>query len=170
MAVGLGVSPKGLNMKATGATYSFMQVTCTFIGPGAEFVLSHQSSVAEEGITIKPVGEQNKMTIGAGGGWMHSMIGAQPATVVIRLLQISNANAILQDTFDLQKTDSEIWGKNVIEITEHASGTHVLCQGCAFKNWAEFPFHTDGGIIEWEFDCGRVLANRGTFQQLAEGN
>ena len=160
------VAVEGLKLNATGATYSFRDVTATFVSLTTEFVLGRNSGVAEEGITITPVGEQNVMKRGAGGGWGHSMIAGTWATIKIALLQTSNANSLLQTAYEIQHQNSSLWGKNQIVIRENKSGTTIICLGCAFKNWASFPFKMEMETIEWEFDCGRIEAIRGTYQNV----
>ena len=46
--------------------YSFLDVSVSIDGPGGFFAIDG-GGVAEEGITIEPVGDKNTMTVGADG-------------------------------------------------------------------------------------------------------
>lgn len=149
-----------------GETYSFMNVTCTFVGGIANFSIGNDSAVAEEGITIEPVGEQNKMTIGAGGSGMHNLRAGTYGKVIIRLLKTANENALLMRCFDVQRMSSSLWGKNEILLSENASGDEIVCSGCAFTNPPRLTYAMEGGINEWEFDCLSVYRILGEYNVI----
>lgn len=55
------------------ATYSFMDVSATIVGPGGIVDLGYGAATAEEGISIAYTEDKNLMTVGADGKVMHTL-------------------------------------------------------------------------------------------------
>lgn len=134
------------------ATYSFLNVNCTIVGPGGTFNLASGAAAAEEGITLEMVEDKNVMTIGADGKGQHSLIASDACTLTIRLLKTSPANGQLQIMYDLQSQSSALWGINTITVSDLARGDISVAQSCAFKKKATVTYAKEAGMMEWVFD------------------
>jgi len=134
--------------------YSFLNANCTIAGPGILANLAAGAAAAEEGITIEAVEDKNVMTIGADGKAQHSLIATNAVKITVRLLKTSPVNTLLQAAFDAQSITSALWGKNVITTTDLARGDYTVSQQVAFKKQPTITYAKEGGIMEWEFDCG----------------
>jgi hypothetical protein len=145
------------------ATYSFMDVTASIVGPGGSFALGYGSCNAEEGISVAMVENKNLMTIGADGCVMHSLHAGNGGTVTIRFLKTSGTNQQLQQMYDIQRVTSALWGLNTIVISDTASGDQITCTNVAFQRFPTVNYAKDGGIQEWIFDCGQVDQILGTY-------
>ncbi|MFQ9492659.1 MAG: phage protein [Bilophila wadsworthia] len=63
-----------------GHSYSFLDVQASIYGPGGNVSLAgDEAGVEQGGITVTPAGERSKMTVGADGSVMHSLLGDNPA-------------------------------------------------------------------------------------------
>ena len=60
------------------------------------FVFDVDGVMTDGGITVTPAGERSKMTVGADGSVMHSLLGDKSGTVSVKLLKTSSVNAALQ--------------------------------------------------------------------------
>ena len=86
-----------------GHSYSFLDVQASIYGPGGNVSLAgDEAGVEQGGITITPAGERSKMTVGADGSVMHSLLGDKSGTVSVKLLKTSSVNAALQIMYNLQ--------------------------------------------------------------------
>jgi hypothetical protein len=132
--------------------YSFLNVNAVLAGPGGILNLANGAAVAEEGITIEPVGDKNQMTIGADGKGQHSLIASDAVSVTIRLLKTSPMNAALMIMYDTQSVSSALWGINVLTITDTGRNDYTVVQGVAFKKKPTITYAQDGGMMEWTFD------------------
>jgi hypothetical protein len=83
------------------ATYSFIDVAASIVGPGGSFSLGYGSGNSEEGISIAMTEEKNTMSIGADGSVMHSLHAGNGGTVTLRFLKTSPTNQMLSVMFDL---------------------------------------------------------------------
>lgn len=146
------------------ATYSFLDVNMTMAGPGGVVNLAAGASAAEEGITIEMVEDKNIMTIGADGRGQHSLVASNAATVTVRLLKTSPANAVLQGMYDLQSSSSSLWGQNLFTCTDTARGDYTVLQAAAFKKKATITYAKEAGMMEWAFDAISVNSILGTGQ------
>ena len=80
-----------------GHSYSFLDVQASIYGPGGNVSLAgDEAGVEQGGITVTPAGERSKMTVGADGSVMHSLLGDKSGTVSVKLLKTSSVNAALQ--------------------------------------------------------------------------
>jgi hypothetical protein len=138
------------------ATYSFVDVSATIVGPGGSFALGYGSCTAEEGISIAMLENKSTMTIGSDGCVMHSLHAGNGGTVTIRFLKTSGTNQLLQQMYDLQRVSSALWGQNTIVISDPARGDQISCSQCAFQKFPNVTFAKEGGTMEWIFDAGRI--------------
>ncbi len=134
------------------STYSFLDVVAAIAGPGLIANLGSGAAVAEEGITIEPVEDKNVMTIGADGKGQHSLIASDACTVTIRLLKTSPINAILMAAYEFQTTSSSFHGRNVMTVTNPATGDVTTVQQAAFKKKPAITYAKEAGMNEWVFD------------------
>lgn len=134
------------------STYSFESVHASLVGPTGVINLGYGAAVAAEGITISMAGEKNKMTMGADGRGMHSLMADKSAVVTVRLLQTSPINAQLMVAYDAQTINPALHGQNTIVITQKQSGDVTTCQQCAFKKKPDVNYKQEGQTYEWTFD------------------
>lgn len=132
--------------------YSFLNVSCTMIGPGVVANLAAGAAAAEEGITIEPVEDKNQMTIGADGKGQHSLIASDACLITIRLLKTSPQNALLMAAYDAQSISSALWGQNVFTIVDSGRTDLTIVQSCAFKKKPVITYAKEAGMMEWTFD------------------
>ena len=117
-----------------GHSYSFLDVQASIYGPGGNVSLAgDEAGVEQGGITVTPAGERSKMTVGADGSVMHSLLGDKSGTVSVKLLKTSSVNAALQIMYNLQ-----------------------TCQNCAFAKQPAITYGTDAGAVEWTFNAGSI--------------
>ena len=145
------------------ATYSFMDVQASLVGPTGVCSFGYGAAVADEGISIEMAGDKNTMLIGADGEGMHSLHADKSGTVTVRLLKTSPQNAVLQAMYDAQTITSALHGKNIITVTNPASGDITVARSCAFKRKPAIAYKKDGDIIEWAFDSIKIDTILGTF-------
>lgn len=145
------------------ASYSFKDVTATFVGPTGIFSLGYGSANAEEGIDIVAAGDKNTMTIGADGEGMHSLHADKSGQITVRLLKTSPMNAKLMATYDAQAISSSLWGQNVITVSNTASADLHVGRQCAFKKKPDLKYAKDGDIIAWVFDVVKLDSALGTY-------
>ncbi len=136
------------------ATYSFLDVVATLVGPGGAVTLGSDAGVAEEGLTSEMSEDKNTMTIGADGTPMHSLHAGQGGLITVRLLKTSPINAMLQMMYDVQTAQSVLHGQNHITITDIMRGDVVSGSQCAFKKFTGLTYAKDAGMNEWAFDVG----------------
>jgi hypothetical protein len=138
------------------ATYSFMDVNASIVGPGGAFALGYGSGNSEEGISVAMVENKNLMTIGADGSVMHSLHAGNGGTVTIRYLKTSPTNQALAVMYDTQRISSALWGQNTIVISDPARGDTITATQVAFQRQPNVNYAKDGGVQEWIFDAGVV--------------
>jgi hypothetical protein len=144
-------------------TYSFLNVQATIVGPGGNFNIGQGAGIAEEGITIERGGDKGTMTIGADGTGMHSLHADKSGTLTVRLLKTSPTNAKLMAMYDLQTTDSRLYGNNVITVTDTGSNDSTGCRGVAFKKAPTLVYAKEGQMMEWAFNCVAIDSVLGTY-------
>jgi hypothetical protein len=149
--------------------YSFKDVKAAIDGPGGNFPLcGDEAGAAKEGITVSQLNDDNTMTSGADGSWMHSLNNDASGTVTVRLLKASTVNAQLENLRSHQRSSSANWGKNTITIRNVVSGDSVTCKGVAFKRVPDLTYAAEGGTVEWVFDAGKITRKLGTGAAAAE--
>jgi predicted SPOUT superfamily RNA methylase MTH1 len=133
------------------STYSFIDVQATLTGPGGVVPLGYGAGTAEEGIDTDMVEDKNTLTIGADGTPMHSLHASDAGRVTIRLLKTSPANKALNLLYNLQKSDSSLWGQNVLVISDTARGDVLTGTQLAFNRQTPVKYGKEGGTNEWSF-------------------
>jgi hypothetical protein len=137
------------------SAYSFEDVLATIVGPSGTTPLGVSAAPAAEGITVSKEAKNTK-TVGADGSVMFSMHANESGKVTVRLQKTSPVNAILSAMYRLDSSTALNWGKNVIIITEIATGDVYTCTGCAFTQHPSNTYATEGNTLDWEFDAGVV--------------
>ncbi|GAA5786139.1 phage structural protein [Chitiniphilus shinanonensis] len=145
------------------SAYSFLNVTCTLVGPGGVIDLGAGAASSEEGITITATGDKNQMTVGADGQVMHSLRADKSGVVTVRLLKTSPKNSQLMALYDAQAATSALWGQNVITVTNPVAGDSTACRACAFKKTPDLNYKTTADTVEWTFDAGFIDKVLGTY-------
>lgn len=137
------------------ATYSFLDTHLAISGPGGAFTIGGPGAAnSEEGFTIEPTGEKNTMTIGAGGGAMHSLHADKSGKLTVRLLKTSPVNRLLMNLYNFQTTSSANHGQNTVTARDAARGDIATGQQVAFKKRPTLTYAKEAGTNEWEFDIG----------------
>lgn len=135
------------------ATYSFLDVNVTLVGPGISVNLGNGASVAAEGITIEPMTDQSTLLIGADGNGVHSLSADKSSTVTVRLLKTSPVNRQLAQAYELQTSQlgSASHGANVIQVRNAQTGDYVVLSEVAFARRPALTYAQEAGINEWVF-------------------
>jgi hypothetical protein len=137
-------------------TYTFLDVSCGIVGPGLAANLGNGAGAAEEGITITPTEDINKMDIGADGSGMFSLHADKSGMATVRLLKNSPMNAVLSRASAFQRSSGASNGQNTITLTNRTSGDSITLSQVAFKKVPDLTYAKDGGINEWEFYAVRI--------------
>lgn len=138
------------------ATYSFQSVHASLVGPGVSIDLGYGAAVAEEGITIEMADDRNVKRVGADGEGMNSLRAAKDGTIIVRLLKTSPQNQKLMAAYDAQSLDQDLWGHNVITVSNPKVGDQTAARGVAFKKRPNISYAQEGDVIEWEFDAIKI--------------
>lgn len=145
------------------ATYSFMDVTASLVGPTGEVDLGYGSANGDEGILVAMSAEKSTMTVGLDGEVMHSLHADKSGKITVSLLKTSPVNRKLSLIYNAQSLSSAAWGKNVIVIRNKASGETVTARSVAFSKQPDVSNAKDIGVVKWEFNCGKVDQLLGEF-------
>ncbi|WP_427183529.1 phage structural protein [Bordetella bronchialis] len=145
------------------ATYSFIDNQATLVGPTGVVEMGYGAATAEEGITIASAADKNTMTVGADGEFMHSLHADKSGLITVRLLKTSPTNQTLMIQYNAQTLNSVLHGKNVITVRNSASGDIIVARGVAFKRAPDLTFAKEGGLVEWQFDAGKIDRILGTY-------
>lgn len=133
------------------SAYSFLNVQAAIAGPGGSFSIGSGAGASEEGIKTSMVEEKGLTTPGADGTLMQTLRASNVGKMTISLLKTSRVNAFLTDMYNLQKSNSALWGENVVTVSDVVRGdVAVLTQG-AFVKLPDVAWAKDGNMIEWEF-------------------
>src|SRR5579872_1387252 len=138
------------------ATYSFLDVSASIIGPGGSISLGHGAGNAEEAISVEFTEETDTMLVGADGNVAHSLHASKAGRVIVRLLKTSPTNSLLTTMYNFQRTNSILHGQNVLVITNLATGDVYTCQAVAFARYPQNVYGKESNTIEWEFNAGRI--------------
>jgi hypothetical protein len=133
--------------------YSFTNFHASLAGPGGIISLGDGSASAEEGVTVEPVEDADKMMIGADGSVMHTLNPSKAAKITVRLLKTSPVNNLLSAMYNLQRLSSLTWGVNVLTMTDVVRGDNVVASGVAFLKRPSITWAKDGNMNEWEFNA-----------------
>lgn len=138
------------------ATYSFMDVAATLVGPGGAISLGYGAGVADEGITVEYAEDKDAMVIGADATPMHSLRADKSGSVIIRLLKVSPTNGLLQAMYLFQTLSSANWGNNTLVVSDVARGDLVSCRSVAFRKVTALTYGKDANVNEWSFSAGLI--------------
>ena len=136
-------------------TYSFLDTQAAIEGPGGSFPLSG-AGVADEGITITMTEDKGTLVSGADGTPMHSLHASRTGQCTIRLLKISQANALMTNLYNYQTQSAAYYGQNTIVVNDPVRGDNITCQFAGFRKMPDVVFAKEGGMIEWSFNCGVI--------------
>ena len=145
------------------ATYSFMDVSASMVGPTGSLDLGYGSANSDEGITVTMTEAKNTMTMGADGEVMHSLHAGKSGTVTINLLKTSPLNKKLSLAYNAQSQSSALWGNNVFVIRNHASGDIITIRAAAFQKQPDWNNPKVAGVVAWVFDGGKIDQLLGDF-------
>jgi structural protein KPP10_ORF10 len=145
------------------ASYSFLDVQASIIGPGGSFALASGAGAAKEGIEIKMTAEKDMLTIGADGAPMHSLIADRSGKITVHLLKTSPVNAQLSAMYDAQSLSAAVWGQNTITVTQSAAGDIHSCRSVAFAKRPDFKYGSEADTNSWEFNAGFIDGVLGTY-------
>lgn len=134
-------------------TYSFADIGMSFTGPGLDVTINQSSDIADEGITITPVGPRSEMVTGASGGGLHNLYASTASTVVIRLLRTSPLNAAFSQAYASQTRSSLLHGRNEIMLRDPVRGDFLSLGDVAFQGMPELSYAKSASVIEWTFDA-----------------
>lgn len=118
------------------STYSFNEISASLIGPGGAISLRYVSGNTNEGITIAKAGGNDKS-----------------GTITLAYDRKSPVNAQLQALYDAQSLDARLRGRNLITLTNPATGDVTACRSCAFS---EVPDLSKNGIMRWVFSASKI--------------
>ena len=133
--------------------YSLQDVLATIVGPGGVVSMGAASALAKEGITVDFVDDKDAMIMGGDGNGVHSLHASNAATVTVRLMKTSYANAPLNNMYNTQRMSSLFWGQNIITITNPITGDNYTCTDVAFKKHTSVTWAEDPGMNEWVFNA-----------------
>ncbi len=146
------------------ATYSFMDVNASFVGPPAfNFDMGYGAAIAEEGITVTMADDKNTMLIGADGEGMHSLHAGKSGQITVRTLKTSPLNQKLSVAYNAQTNVASLHGQNVIVIRNADSGDVITARDVAFKKMPDLTQAKDGDVLEWVFDAIKIDSLLGRF-------
>lgn len=134
-------------------TYSFLDTQAGIQGPGLVVNIAAGAGVAEEGITVEPTTDIDKMDIGADGSGMHTLIANKSGKVTLRLLKTSPVNSQLSDALALQRLSGANWGQNTFSLVNHSSGDTIVGQQLAFAKVPVITYAKDPTMNEWTFNA-----------------
>lgn len=147
------------------STYSFLDTAVTLTCADATLDLGYGAAVAAEGVEFAMGEDKNVMTMGADGEGMHTLICSNAGQVILRLLKTSPLNAKLSDLYNLQKSNTKKWGRNVISFTHAGSGDSGTAAKCAFKKRPALKYAKDADVVEWSFDSIKLEAKQGAYSE-----
>lgn len=144
-------------------TYSLMDVQASLTGPTGSFSLGYEQAIAEEGIDIVAAGDKNTMTVAGDGEGMHSLHADKSGQITLRYLKTAPINSMLMKAYNAQTMDSRLHGKNIITVTNSASGDVTVGRSCAFKKIPDLKYAKDGDVVTWVFDVIKIDEILGTY-------
>lgn len=139
-----------------GSTYSFLDVNATISGPFGSFTIGAGSANAEEGISVEFTEDKDRLLVGADGSPMHSLNASQAGKIMVRLLKTSPVNSQLAQLYAAQTQSSAYHGKNIIVITNLATGDDYTCTSVAFTKFPRNDYAKEAGMLEWDFNAGVI--------------
>lgn len=149
------------------ATYSFLSVNCSLVGPGGNLALAMGAGAAEEGLTYAFDEDKNTKTIGADGSGMNSLHAGKAGQITVRLLKTSPQNAPLMGLYNLQTSNPALHGQNTVTLRDTARGDVLVGRQVAFKKAPDLNYAKDGDLVEWMFDAVAIDITLGTGTSVA---
>lgn len=137
-------------------TYSFGDVAAAISGPGGAISIGTGAAAAEEGITAAFTAEKDILTTGADGEAMHSLRLTKAGRITVRLLKTSPVNALLMAMYNFQTASAATHGQGTIVVSDIARGDVITGQEAAFARGPSVSYAVEGGMIEWEFNVGKL--------------
>lgn len=132
-------------------TYSFLTVQASIIGPGVNAQIGSSSGAAKEGLSLSFDDDKNKITTGADGSIMTSLIASMTGKIIIRLLKTSPINAVLNNGFNFQRSNPANSGQNIIRITDTSRGDVGSGAQMSFLKMPDNGWSEEGNTLEWTF-------------------
>lgn len=144
--------------------YSFLGISFAFTGPGGSFTVSN-AGIGDGGIRISMAGDKNRMSIGAAGDGMHSLIASKAGRLTVSLLKTANGNAILNQIYRFQSASASRWGQNLMTLTDVVRGDLIIASSCAFVRQTDLVYAPEGNMNEWAFDSTDIDETLGNSYQ-----
>lgn len=138
------------------ATYSFLDVNASLVGPGGAINIGSGAANSEEGITIVPSDDIDKMAIGADGTPMHSLLANKSGTITVTLQKTSPVNQKLMALYNVQTASPASHGQNTISVVTKLGQDVVTARSVAFKKVPDLTYAAEGGTNEWQFNAGII--------------
>ena len=135
------------------SSYSFLDNSATWTGPGGTISLGGTSGAAKEGITIEQEEDIGHMDIGAGGAGQHSLHAGKSGTITIRVLKTSAVNQKISNKIAFQRASAANYGQDTFSIANLVTGDIITCQQVAPKKFSPITFAEDAGINEWALNA-----------------
>lgn len=146
------------------ATYSLTNVSVTINGPGINKSIGALSGFAEGAVAIAMDEDKTNLNTGGGGSWMHSLHAGNAGTITFNVLKNSPINEFMASAYNLQRTSSILWGKNIITIVNTGSDDQIIAIGGAFQRIPNLNYAKDGDTMGWAFRCGQITHKLGNYQ------
>lgn len=118
--------------------------------------MGNGAGAAEEGITAEFTEDTNFMKTGADGQPMQSLNGSKAGRIKVSLLKTSPTNNLLMAMYNFQRTASQLWGQNVLVVSDTQRGDVLAGRSVAFKKPPSISYAKEAGMNEWEFDVGQL--------------
>jgi hypothetical protein len=138
------------------STYSFLDVNASLVGPGGAINIGAGAAASEEGITVAPADDIDKMVVAADGTPMHSLLANKSGTLSVVLLKTSPVNQKLMALYNVQTANPASHGQNTISVVTKLGQDVVTCRSVAFKKVPDLKYAAEAGTNEWQFNCGII--------------
>ena len=143
-------------------TYSFADVSATYVGPGGTFSIGNGAGPSEEGISLAQSDDKGTLLMGADGSGSHSLHREQNGVGTVRLLKTSPVNAMLMAAYNTETQSASVYGQGTIVLRNPVSGDVITCLGCGWKKAPDLSFAKDAGLNEWSWNIARIEYVLGT--------
>lgn len=143
-------------------SYSFADVSASYVGPGGTFPIGNDAGPGEEGISLTQTDDKGTLLMGADGSGSHSLHRAQNGVVTVRILKTSPVNALLMAAYNTETQSAAVYGQGTIVIRNPVSGDVITCLGCGWKKPPDVSFAKDAGLNEWTWNAARIEYVLGT--------
>lgn len=137
--------------------YSFLDTQVSISGPNGSFQIGAGSGVSGEGLTVSRDGDKDNMSLGADGTPLHSLHAAEAGMISLKLQKTSPLNSVLMQMYSSDSSSAAVWGQNTITIRNPATGDSIVAVLCAFRKVPDDTYATDGGMLDWVWNAGRII-------------